>query len=219
MINTNIRRKNIVRYLKENNPNEYASNLKLQKYLFFYETFSKVSNKDYSFECMKGYKNGPVFSEVYGDYKYEFDEFDDYISCDILENNIDEIDKDIASRAAFLVQILTQEELSDMTHQLNIWNSQKERIVDNNERHVELEEKNFDEEDVALVKDLASMYSTEFIETSIVLNIKNKNFVLSKKDCENISELQRNTLELLAQEKLMNPVFIEIGENGELLVD
>ena len=54
-------------WLQENNTLSYFSPLRLQKFLFFYEAFSKADGDYSDFSHLKGYKRGPVFSQVWGD--------------------------------------------------------------------------------------------------------------------------------------------------------
>ncbi|MDR1531644.1 MAG: hypothetical protein LBS62_05585, partial [Clostridiales bacterium] len=49
----------------------FSTNIRLQKFLFFYECFSKIDGDTYELEDLKGYKNGPVFSGVFGDIKHD----------------------------------------------------------------------------------------------------------------------------------------------------
>ncbi|AEB29600.1 hypothetical protein CAR_c09070 [Carnobacterium sp. 17-4] len=188
--------------------------MKLQKYLFFYELFSKVEGKSYSLDYLKGYENGPVFSEVYGDYTYRIDEFEPNVD---VNGNL-EIEKDIAQKASFLAQILTKKELSNLTHEMNIWKA-KEKDIEKGIKNVPLDEEDFNDNDEYITKNLKDLYSNEFINSVNVINIADKSFVVSKEDFYKLNSIQKDTLELLSNEELDNPVYISIGDEGELLVD
>ncbi|MDT1943373.1 hypothetical protein AB6883_12750 [Carnobacterium maltaromaticum] len=215
MLNSNIRRLATAGWLKENSPSEFYEPLKLQKYLFLYETFSKIEGEEYSFEYLKGYVNGPVFSEVYGDYTYRREEFEPKIEA--IDKKV--VNEEIAKKSMFLTQVLTGEELSEITHNLNIWKAKEPNILAG-ESQVKLEEKDFSDEDKALLNEIKDLYSIELIESVSVVNISNKNFIFDNDDYDKLTNVQKETLELLAnEEQLMNPVFVSIGEGEELIVD
>ena len=71
MINSNTRKLTLSGWLRKNNPREYDSPLKLQKFLLFYELLSKTAGEQADFDHLRGYKRGPVFSNVWGDYTKE----------------------------------------------------------------------------------------------------------------------------------------------------
>lgn len=214
MINTSHRRLAIVKWLKDNNPSEFYESLKIQKYLFFYELFSKVEGKEYSLNYLKGYENGPVFSELYGDYTYRINEL---MPC--LDNiETENVCIDLAKKASFLVQVLNGNELSNLTHELNLWKAKEEEIISGG-RHIPLDEKSLDQQDISMIEELFSLYSTDFISTSNIVSIKDKNFLFNDEDFKNLTNKQKEVLELLAEEELENPVYVAIGEKGELLVD
>lgn len=79
MIISNNRKQYLSGWLKNNYYSAYETPIKLQKFLFFYESFSKVRDQIVDFSYLKGYKKGPVFSQVWGDYTKERDEFDQCI--------------------------------------------------------------------------------------------------------------------------------------------
>ena len=101
------------------------SKLQLQKFLFLYEMFQFVEKKDSDFTYLKAYKNGPVFSNFYGDITYREAEVQDYLKqkqCDF------DIDESNARISQFIINTLTDSELSDLTHQFKMWSTHKEEI-------------------------------------------------------------------------------------------
>lgn len=66
MINSNPRKLRLSGWLKENGSSEYNSPLKLQKFLFFYEMFSKIEGDEADFSSLKGYKKD-LFSVMSGE--------------------------------------------------------------------------------------------------------------------------------------------------------
>lgn len=68
MIYSNERKLCLSGWLMEHHEIEYNTPLKLQKFLLFYEAFTKVSGETPDFSHLRGYKKGPVFSNVWGKY-------------------------------------------------------------------------------------------------------------------------------------------------------
>ncbi|MBC6310963.1 hypothetical protein HCJ66_15610 [Listeria sp. FSL L7-1582] len=214
MIYTSNKRLSIARWLKEENPEEFYSSLKLQKYLFFYEAFSKALDKEGSFYKLKGYEKGPVFSEVYADYTYRKDDFVEAVDG----SNTNDIELEIAKKSGFLVKIMVEEELSELTHNLDVWKDKSHQIL-SGEKQVELAQ-DITPSDKKFLLQLLDIYDEAEIDNSEVISIGNKKFIFSTDDFADISEVHKDTLEKLAQvEGLVNPVFVSIGEKGELLVD
>lgn len=217
MIYSDKRKLSLCGWLKKYDKTSYEAPLKLQKFLFFYEALTKLSGENPNFNGLKGYKNGPVFSSVWGDYTKERDLFN--VEAERAYLNNPNINENRAKKSSFFVKIMTEEELSDFTHQLNIWRAEEQRIV-KGEKQVELKEENFGSEDEKLMREIDAMFPLELIDNSEVLTIEGKNFVLSNSDFRNITEGQQHVLETLAKkEELHNPVFVEIEDDGRLLVD
>jgi len=215
---SNIRKLSLSGWLQSNDVASYCLSLKLQKFFFFYEALSKVANDNPDFTFLKGYKRGPVFSSVWGDYTKERKEFD-RASLEAYNLNCKAINEQRARRADFIVSSLSENELSKLTHQFNIWKVKSNRIMDG-EQQVELQEKDFTEEDCKIVRLLEVMYPDEMINDSVVVPTCGKYFIFAKKDLEKFTEEHMDTLVALAKnEDLQNPVFIEIDETGRLCVD
>lgn len=218
LINSNYRKQSLCGWLKETNPEEYNSHLKLQKFLFFYECFSKIEGEKADFDHLKGYKRGPVFSSVFGDYRKEKQSFDQE-SQKSYESRKDNINHIRAEKCAFLIKVLSEQDLSDLTHRMNIWKCKENRIM-NGESQVSLSEEDFSKSDEKLIQMLDCMYPIEFIRQSVVITINNYNFVLKKEDLANLTEEHYDTLSLMTENvELHNPVYVEIDEEGRLIVD
>lgn len=205
-------------WLKEKNINSYNNSLKLQKFLFFYEMFSKADGEKAELSHLRGYKQGPVFSTVFGDYTHERSEFD--AEAEKQYNKYSKtINEERAKKVNFLDSVLTEKELSDLTHQMNIWHAKKAQI-EQGIRQVSLSEDDYTADDQALINTLQSMYSIEMIDDSAIFNIGEHSFVMSKHDAAALTDIQYDTLWMLACENdLQNPTFISIDEEGRLLVD
>jgi hypothetical protein len=218
MLISSKRKRAISGWLRKHYPQGFWSSLKLQKFLFFYEALSKIEGDTAEFRSLKGYVNGPVFGDVYGDYTYRMDEF--LIDVETTyEENIEIVNEDRAKFAAFLVKILNEDELSDLTHELNIWNTKK-HIIENGGKHVPLLEEDLNQEDVNLLISLREMYPTEYIDSVEVIEVSGKSFVINKEDYSKLTEEQKSTFYLLAsQDNLDNPVYVSLSEDGVLLID
>ncbi len=218
MIYSNERKLYLSGWLKENNENSYNTPLKLQKFLFFYEAFTKTKGEKSDFSHLRGYKKGPVFSNVWGDYTKERMMFDNE-AHDAYERDKGEIDLERAKKCAFIVGILTEKELSDITHSMNLWKSKEDRIM-NGEYQVDLYEKDFNEDDENIVKMLDKMYPIEMIDNSVVYNLDKNYFVFNKNDVVKLTEEHFDILMSLSeQDNLKNPVYVDVSDEGELIVD
>lgn len=218
MVNSNPRKLLLSGWLKENGSAEYTSPLKLQKFLLFYEAFSKIDGDDSDFTYLKGYERGPVFSNVFGDYTHERESFDIAAHQEYALHS-EQVNTVRAKRSHFIVSTLSAKELSSLTHKLNLWKSKENRIM-NGERQVELDEIDFNEEDWNLVTWLEKMYPESLIENSYIANIDTHYFVFKKDDVEKLTAQHFDILSNLADNaELINPVYVELDEEGRLIVD
>ncbi|MGZ9428705.1 hypothetical protein [Mycoplasma sp. 1012] len=206
-------------WLKENDINSYNNPLKLQKFLLFYELLSKIAQEKADFTYLKGYPKGPVFSNVYNDYKKNILIFNKIIE-ETYNNNKDKVDNDRALKCSFIVKTSTEQELSELTHELNLWKA-KEELINKKEKNIILEEKDFNYEDQKLIKTISGIFPIEQIKNSEIIHIKEKYFVFSKQDFHNLTEKQKEILEEVANsDELYNPVYVEIDEeDGGLIFD
>ncbi|MBU4690916.1 hypothetical protein [Mycoplasma zalophi] len=205
-------------WLKENYYDTYKTPLKFQKFLFFYELFSKIDGDKSDFSNLKGYKNGPVFSNVWGYYTHNKEDFNKKITKSFKENYF-LVNLERAKKANFLVATLTQEELSDLTHQMNLWSTKKELIMSGG-KHVDLDEKDLNDDDFKLIEKLNSITSIETINNSTIYEIGEKYFVFSNKDAKAIKPEHWDILTSVSKDpELYNPVYVEIDEDGDLVID
>lgn len=205
-------------WLQKNGEAEYGSPLKLQKFLFFYEAFSKAQNDKADFSSLKGYKRGPVFSNVWGDYTHERILFNNAAS-DTYSKLSDCVVIERAEKCHFLVRIMSEKELSRLTHKMNIWSIKKDRIM-SDEYQVQLDEKDFNDKDYKLIEMLDEMYPTDLINNSEIINIDNHYFLFSKEDSLKLTEHHFDILSAVSENgKLHNPIYTEIDEKGCLVID
>ena len=218
MPNSNRRKLALCGWLQEHQREVYESSLKLQKFLFFYEVFSKTEGENADFRNLQGYERGPVFSTVYGDYKHEKPELDQ-VSMSIHQDGLVKINQDRAQKTSFMVKSLTENELTDLTHMFHIWRAKEDRIM-SGERNVPLSEKDFNENDEELISQINAIYTKELVQNSIIVSVGEKNFVFSSDDYNKLTEKHHETLlGLSTNPEINNPVFVEIDKRGRLIVD
>lgn len=218
MVYSNQRKLLLSGWLKENGREEYNSPLKLQKFLLFYEAFTKIKGETADFSHLRGYKRGPVFSNVWGDYTHERTAFDTAAMQEFLTPH-EEMDTERAKKSLFLVSIMSEKELSSLTHKMNIWKSKESRIMQG-EYQVDLNENDFNDNDTYIMSMLEQMYPSSLISNSHIIEIDNHYFVFTKQDAVKLTEQHFDTLSTLSDnESLSNPVFVEIDSEGRLVVD
>jgi len=218
MIYSNERKLSLSAWLKNNNPQEYASPLKLQKFLFLYEAFTKTAGEQADFERLRGYRNGPVFSTVWGDYTKERDAFE-LKAEESLKTNKEKINIDRAKQCGFIAAVQTERELSELTHGMNIWQARKD-LIERGVSQVPLYEKDFNQSDYDFIKTLGSMFPINMIEASSIIRIDEVYFVIDKQKLQELTEEHYDALSIIAHEKeLHNPVYLELEEDGRLLID
>ncbi|MGH1286528.1 hypothetical protein [Bacillus toyonensis] len=205
-------------WLKQNQPRDFSSDLKLQKFLFFYEALAKVEDDDYDFHSLKGYINGPVFSDVYGDCTYRKDMFIQYVEESYALRRDAGVNEERAKLMGFLVSILTEEELSELTHEFSIWNS-KEVQIRGGAMHLPLDESDFTEADEDLILRLRDMYTLDYINSVDIQWVRGKCFIIPKEQSSQLTSEHNAVLrEIATSGDVINPVYITL-EDGVLLVD
>ena len=219
MIYSNSRKLTLSAWLKIYREAEYNTPLKLQKFLFFYEAFTKVAEDESAdFDHLRGYKNGPVFSNVWGDYTKERGAFERKAN-ECYELYGKNIDTSRALQCSFIVATLSEQELSALTHEMNIWKKQ-ERFIIQGCSQVPLYESDFNEADYQIIETLGRMYPVEMIESSEIVKVDNYYFVMSKVNFTKLTEEHLDILMALSSsEELHNPVFLSIDEEGGLMID
>ncbi len=207
-------------WLQKNDPNSYNRPLKLQKFLLFYDLMLKDDGEDIDTSHLKGYMRGPVYSNVWGDYSKERSSFDSR-AREAYAANPSVIDEEKVLRADFLVKTMSEKELSDTTHMLNLWKCKQEEI-EKRETQVSLNIKDYTEQDSDFVESITHAYSMDEIRNRRVIEVNDVYFLFREDDYEKLDAVQYDTLwqlSLTEKDKLFNPVFAEIEEDGAVLVD
>lgn len=216
MINSSPRKLALSHWLKSNYPNEYSQNFKHQKFLFFYEAFSKSQNKEAELSGLQGWDNGPVFSAVWGDRRHEESDFIESMKR-ANEDFHSLIDNEIAIKSAFLMRIMNKRSLIDLTHSFNIWNC-KEGLI-NLYNKVSLSEHDLSEDDVIKLDMLFNLYSVETIKNTAIYSYLGYSFLFSKSDFEDLTQEHFAALNELVENGSVEQIsYVEL-ENGVLLID
>ena len=88
------------------------------------------------------------------------------------------------------------------------------------EYQVDLYEHDFNASDEAMIRALDSMYPEKMIDESEIINLDRFYFVLPQKAMQQLTEAHIDILTSLAErENLHNPVYVDIDEEGRLVVD
>ena len=175
--------------------------------------FQYVDGNDYDFSSLKAYKNGPVFSNFYGDITYREEEISDYLRSAKEDNTTNELN---ARTSKFLIETMTDSELSDLTHEFDMWKVHKDKISANVQQ-IPMNEEDITDDDIDLIEFIRSSEPAFKYE---VLMVGDKRFVCSKEDFEHLSDKHLELLDSLSsREELMNPVYIELDTDGRLLID
>ena len=197
----------------------YNRPYKLQIFLILYEFFSEIENDESDLNFLIGVKKGPVFGAVWTDYGKVCDRF--HISSKYsYEKKVINVNENRAKRCAFIVQTLTEEEWSSFMKKLNIWKAKESEILNHKYNIAELDLADLNDEDINLITMLYNRYSSELVENSEIITVKEKKFVVSKIDHEKIIQNYMERLEKLAKKpKLYNPVFVKLDDEGKLVVE
>lgn len=204
-------------WLLKNNTEEFYTSLKLQKFLFFYEVLRESEGQESDLHSLQGWKDGPVFGTVYGDYTYRLEYFINE-SEKAFKENFSDINESLAKLSSFVISIMNKSDLSEYSHMFNLWKA-KENSINNGVKKVSLDKEDFNKNDRRILDELKGMYTEEFIDSVSIIKINSKVFILDKSKTETLTEENKNTLEVLSSHtELINPVYIDI-EDGVLMVD
>ena len=195
---------------------QYSEQLRLNKFLFFYELTSKVEGVDYDFTGLMGFKQGPVFGNVYNDIVRSPEIFNQVIESSVDDNIV--VNESIANFCKFLVDALTVDELSEFTHDFNIWKAQEKAIQTTS--HLKLNEDHISDADIETIKSLREVYTEEYIKSVRIIKFYKRNFIISKDDFSKLNLHLHHLLDSLSWDlDLESPVYVQITDEGELLYE
>lgn len=207
-------------WLQANDKQTYSSPLKQQKFLFFYEAFARAAGETADFDDLYGYANGPVYKTLYEWHRNEPIEFDREASFKFKEFPA-WIDDARAELSNFVVKILSEDELSELSHKFSIWQKKQDLII-HGERNVKLCPEDFAEHDINLAEELRSLYPPDLIANSTVINRLGVSFVFPTEDALKLTEEHYDVLCDVAEKgpgPAGNPLFVEVEPDGCLLID
>lgn len=209
----NYRKLALLEYLDKKNGN--FSNLQIQKFLFFYEMFQIINDKDYNIKHLKAYKSGPVFSDVVYDFKNYKKNF--LVFNTNTKNTSYNIDEENVEKAFSLISTMTDSELSDLTHQLDMWKS-KETLINKGQKQIPIEFSDISGKDKEKLKEIFKTILP--IYNFQIIKIANKIFLVKNEELDKITDEHYEILDFLSEEKnLINPVYLSFNEKGQLLID
>lgn len=218
MIHSNDRKLCLSGWLQEHENGLYNSSLRLQKFLFFYEVFCKVDGLDYDFDRLKGYRNGPVFSSVYGDYRNDRKDFD-AASLNVFHEKGSLVQDKLSKKASFLLKALNDEDIIAVTHNYDMWKTQQTNI-EAGIYQVPMLDKDFSDHDVQITKRLMQMFPEKMIDNSIIYSIRNRRYLFRREDYAKLtSEHLEDLAEVADNPDLENPVYVTFDWEGRLLLD
>ena len=212
-------------WLHKTSITDYGNPLKLQKFLFFYESLSKVVRDEYDLSGLRGYRHGPVFSAVWDERNDEAESFLDKASH-ACQSHPELVNADRAAVGLFIIQAFTMEELIRITHSMHIWKAKKAEIEKalagspKAEQGVPLSEQDFSKHDSSMILRMASAYTCEFVNSVRVVSVGGTNFAFPVKDAGRLAPEHYDVLyQLDTGGELENPVYAYIDEDGAIVVD
>lgn len=204
---------------KEKGFDSYLTGLKKQKFLFFYNLFAYISDKTYTFEKLKAYKNGPIYQDIFtyakseeheyhGNYITKLTRFQDYSHV---------INEKIAKISFYLVNSMTNDQVSEITHHFDFWISSFNNSQDKNIYLDNISQKDYD-----FGKWLLEFWTSMIDEHNFykgAFNIFYLSNDLYVKPNINNTELTEQVKQITKEKFDYNPVVISLDSKGEIIVD
>lgn len=186
---------------EQRNSQEKITGLKQQKFLLFYNLFLKSAKQVGNFTGLCAWKDGPVYTQVHAAIKHHFT-IKEIIES--IEENIT-IDETLANVAKFIVELLSDEEVSELTHQFDFWT-----MIDDNYQNNQILETNISTADQQKILQVLHFYDLEFINHHKIYKTKNTTFFIAKEQYNFVVQNFKNELERVRNDK---PVKIELDSN------
>lgn len=203
-----------LKWLKEHGYLESMSPLQIQKFLFFSEMFNLVTNENYTLHKLRAYKNGPVFSDVYGDITYRKSELLEEL--DTIEMKYNSTQEENLNKALFITNTQTDEDLSEITHNLDLWYS-KIDLINQNTQNIPIRNNDITDRDKKSISNFREY--ANYLSNYQIIKIKDKIFLVNNNDIDKLEDNMLQTLEMISDDSnIVNPVYVDI-EDGVLLID
>lgn len=196
----------IIWFVNNTTDKELASGIKQQKFLLLYNLFKEIKYKKGNFTSLQAWDNGPVYTQVYSaiKYHYTYKELLDTIKIPYT------IDEKLAYVSKFIVEILSDEEVSELTHEFNFW----KKSVDSLNQAIEI--KNISISDLKKIDNILNLYNLDFILEHKVIRINSKIFLVKYQDYALLIDRYINQLNNLA---VTEPTVIELNNNKINIVE
>lgn len=203
-----------LKWLKDFGYLEKMSALQIQKFLFFSEMFNLITGEEYTLNKLRAYKNGPVYSDVYGDITHGKSEL--LSKLENIEIDYNATQEENLNRALFITYTQTDKDLSDITHNLDLWHS-KIHLINRNMRNITISDSDITEKDKNSISNFRE-YAQHLSDYQII-KINDKVFLINNNDIDKLEDSMLQTLDMISDDdNLVNPVYIDI-EDGVLLID
>jgi len=208
----------ILKYFWDNRDREIipkALGIEKQKFLFFYNLFAFINNKQYTFDNLKAFEQGPIYHDVFT-LTYR-----DKVYLEQIKSKPVNYDFEILKIACALIEIFGDIGSSNLTHGFDMWknkydpNLDEQSIVGNNSNNITAAD--ISEED----KNKAKLLFNELKEVIQVftkyLNDNNKVLLIEKKNFDQIVSRHNSELNKIDR-TVVEPVYVYLL-NGELHFD
>lgn len=183
----------------QENKTEKTSGIKEQKFLLFYNMFCLINQKEYNFTSLKAWKNGPVYTQVHSAVKHH------YTYQELFENldENDTIDQNIAHVTKFIVDLMSNEEISEVTHTFDFWKN----VVNKDEPNIQKDDISIN--DQIKLKKIFELYDLNFILGHKIITTENSTIIVKKEEYNFIKNELKEKLDEIKADK---PIKIELDE-------
>ncbi len=184
----------------KNIKDEKISGIKQQKFLLFYNLFLSNSNKKGNFVGLCAWENGPVYTQVHAAVKhhYTIGEIIKSIKKPII------IDEVLANISKFIVEVLSDEEVSEITHEFDFWKT----II--NKEDTSITEERITKEDKEKINKIMNSYDLEFILNHKVYRGKNCVFFIENEKYDFVINNMKEELDKIINSK---PIKLMINDS------
>jgi hypothetical protein len=180
--------------------------------------FNRYQRQQYTMDSLAAYERGPVYLDIYKEWKSTYGFKNIPVSeSPYMPSYVYQKEEEISLRKAlFLIRSLTEKELSDLTHKLDMWKSKRDYIYRGHASAI-IREKDITPEDDQRIALLFSICSDD--PNMVFINYGEKRFALTKIDAHLLTQEHHDVLRQLSMdEDLYNPVYITL-EEGALIID
>lgn len=191
-----------LKWLEENkSETDKITGIKQQKFLLFYNLFLKINDEQSNFEGLCAWKGGPVYTQVHAAVKHHFT-IKEIINS--IEDNVS-INESLANISKFIVELLSDEEVSDLTHKFDFWTT-----IDDNYKNNKILEENISKDDEKKIFEILNFYDLEFINNHNIYKTETATFFIKKNEYDFILKEFGDKLRNIKNNK---PIKIDLESN------